>query len=80
MDPLDQNVDYQGKQLESRLEDEGGDKENQHPNEQERHQLAFDSSPRPQKRTIRLPEVTQEIRNMAQFYATNDLTLTPDMI
>ena len=29
---------------------------------------------------IRLPEVTQEMRNMAQNYATNDLRLAPDMI
>ena len=78
LDPVDPNVDYQGKHDDNEFEEEAAaedaDKENAHPND-------FELSPRPTKiRAIRLPDVTQEMRAIAQKYGSENLRLAPDMV
>ena len=77
LDPIDPKVDYQGKHDDNEFEEEAAaedaDKENAHPND-------FELSPRPTKiRAIRLPDVTQEMRAIAQKYGSENLRINiPD--
>jgi hypothetical protein len=83
LDPDDPSVDYHGKFDDDAFEEEAAEygeekenveKENVRPNN-------FELSPRPTKiRAIRLLDVTQEMRAIAQKYATESLRLAPDMV